>query len=61
MKTKYERDIYLLLSLHRFFSYGLAVILMEVVPLGTAKTWLFRGRERLATLLAAHKPDGGPA
>ena len=29
MVTKYERDIYLFLSLYRFFAYGLAVILIQ--------------------------------
>ena len=33
MSTKYERDIYLFLSLYRFFAYGLAVILIQGVQL----------------------------
>ena len=32
MRTTYERDIYLFLSLYRFFAYGLAVVLIQVVP-----------------------------
>ncbi len=32
MREKYERDIYLFLSLYRFFAYGLAVVLVQVVP-----------------------------
>ena len=32
MRTKYERDIYLFLSLYRFFAYALAVVLIQVVP-----------------------------
>jgi len=35
MRTKYNRDIYLFLSLYRFFAYGLAVVLIEVVSAGT--------------------------
>lgn len=34
MRTKYERDIYLFLSLYRFFAYGLAVVLIQAVPSG---------------------------
>ena len=33
MPTKHERDIYLFLSLYRFFAYGLAVILIQAVRL----------------------------
>lgn len=32
MRTTYERDIYLFLSLYRFFAYALAVVLIQVVP-----------------------------
>ena len=32
MRTKYERDIYLFLSLYRFFAYGLAVVLIQALP-----------------------------
>ena len=32
MRTKYERDIYLFLSLYRFFAYALAGVLIQVVP-----------------------------
>ena len=35
MTTKYERDIYLFLSLYRFLAYGLAVILIQGVALDT--------------------------
>ena len=36
MTTRYESDIYLFLSLYRFFAYGLAVTLIQVVRLDTA-------------------------
>lgn len=32
MRTRYERDIYLFLSLYRFFAYGLAVALIQALP-----------------------------
>ncbi|MBI2872831.1 MAG: sensor histidine kinase [Chloroflexi bacterium] len=32
MRTKYERDIYLFLSLYRFFAYSLAVVLIQALP-----------------------------
>ena len=32
MADKYQRDIYLFLSLYRFFAYGLAVILFQRIP-----------------------------
>ena len=34
MRTRYDRDIYLFLSLYRFFAYGLAVVLIQVVDTG---------------------------
>ncbi|MFC1935985.1 sensor histidine kinase, partial [Chloroflexota bacterium] len=37
MRSRYDRDIYLFLSLYRFFAYGLAVVLIQVVaPAGVA-------------------------
>jgi len=42
MITKYERDIYLFLSLYRFFAYGLAVILIQGVQLDTVDGPPFR-------------------
>ncbi len=33
MQTTYEKDIHQLLSIYRFFSFALAVVLMEVLPL----------------------------
>jgi len=37
MKTRYEKDIYQFLSLYRFFSFGIAVLLLQVVPLATSR------------------------
>ncbi len=34
MDPRYERDIFLFLSLYRFLAYGLAVVLIQVVSLG---------------------------
>ena len=34
MDLRYERNIFLFLSLYRFLAYGLAVVLIQVVPLG---------------------------
>ena len=34
MRSTYDRDIYLFLSLYRFFAYGLAVVLIQVVSGG---------------------------
>ena len=42
MATKNERDIFLFLSLYRFFAYGLAVTLIQVVPLSTPESIYFR-------------------
>ena len=38
MTTKYERDIYLFLSLYRFFAYGLAAILIQEILLEDARS-----------------------
>jgi len=37
MTTKYEKDIYVFLSLYRFLAYGLAVILIQGVELDTGQ------------------------
>ncbi|MCZ6890918.1 MAG: sensor histidine kinase [Chloroflexi bacterium] len=34
MDSRYERNIFLFLSLYRFLAYGLAVVLIQTVPLG---------------------------
>ena len=36
MRTRYDRDIYLFLSLYRFFAYALAVVLIQVASLNDA-------------------------
>ena len=38
MDSRYERNIFLFLSLYRFLAYGLAVVLIQVVPLGEDDT-----------------------
>ncbi len=38
MNTRFERDIYLFLSLYRFFAYGLAVVIIQVAPLSDLPT-----------------------
>ena len=42
MASKYERDIYLFLSLYRFFAYGLVVILIQGIQLDTVSGPPFR-------------------
>ncbi|MCH8206902.1 MAG: sensor histidine kinase [Chloroflexi bacterium] len=61
MGTKYERDIYLFLSLYRFFAYGLAVILIQVVALDTpseppARTYVLLSAVGIYTLLKVLGP-----
>ncbi len=60
MRERYERDIYLFLSLYRFFAYGLAVVLVQALPgrqesLGTG-TYLLLGAMGVYTLLKVLGP-----
>ena len=59
MRTRYERDIYLFLSLYRFFAYGLAVVLIQVVPGATtvgSQTYLLLATVGLYTLVKVMGP-----
>lgn len=61
MTTRYERDIFLFLSLYRFFAYGLAVVLIQVVPLDTAaepslRSYIYLGLLGFYTLLKVLGP-----
>ena len=61
MRTRYERDIYQLLSFYRFFSFGLAVVLIQVLPLEAAKapppqTYLILTLVGIYTLLKVFSP-----
>ena len=60
MRTLYERDIYLFLSLYRFFAYGLAVVLIQALQtedtaLGL-QTYLLLGTVGVYTLLKVIGP-----
>ena len=60
MRERYEREIYLFLSLYRFFAYGLAVVLIQALPgrqdpLGTG-TYLLLGGMGVYTLLKVLGP-----